>query len=306
MYLELLAKVFPRRVKLCHIGRTIRGRKIDMIIIAKNLKNKKYAVLIDGGIHAREWITVTSALYFINHLIKSPKLLSFMDFYIIPCLNPDGYEYTHVSNRMWRKNLNTNKSTCVKKFGVDLNRNFPFKFGDPKGSSGKRESMCYRGEFALSEPETLALATIFKNLKDKLKLYVSLHAYGNLIMYPWGYKNTSPWDRYDLFRCGQLCKQAMSRCGVDRKFKVGNIAKFMYLTSGCSVDYARGGHDVKFSFTIELDKGGSTGFNPQPSKILEIGSELTNGIGAMVRYVHKYYAIRDGRRAHCNREHFVM
>lgn len=41
--------------------------------------------------------------------------------HIVPILNPDGYEYTHTCDRMWRKNRARHEGVCV---GVDLNRNF--------------------------------------------------------------------------------------------------------------------------------------------------------------------------------------
>lgn len=42
--------------------------------------------------------------------------------YILPVLNPDGYEYTHTHDRMWRKNR-AQYGECI---GVDLNRNFRY------------------------------------------------------------------------------------------------------------------------------------------------------------------------------------
>lgn len=68
-----------------------------MIIIKNDLNKEKHGALIDAGIHAREWLTITTVLYFIDNLVKDDSLLKMMDFYIIPCLNPDGYEYTHTS-----------------------------------------------------------------------------------------------------------------------------------------------------------------------------------------------------------------
>ena len=46
-----------------------------------------------------------------------------VDWYIAPLLNPDGYEYSHTSDRMWRKNRSPPPagSRC---YGVDLNRNW--------------------------------------------------------------------------------------------------------------------------------------------------------------------------------------
>lgn len=40
---------------------------------------------------------------------------------IVPVLNPDGYEFTHTKDRMWRKNRAHHEGECV---GIDLNRNF--------------------------------------------------------------------------------------------------------------------------------------------------------------------------------------
>lgn len=91
----MLERQIPKKVRVECIGKSIQGRDIDMIVISRNLKKKKFCAVIEAGIHAREWITVSTALFFIDHLIGNTKLTCYMDFYIIPCLNPDGYEYTH-------------------------------------------------------------------------------------------------------------------------------------------------------------------------------------------------------------------
>jgi murein tripeptide amidase MpaA len=44
----------------------------------------------------------------------------------MPLVNPDGYEYSWTTDRLWRKNRTPNLgSSCV---GTDLNRNFGFKW----------------------------------------------------------------------------------------------------------------------------------------------------------------------------------
>lgn len=87
----------PKFCKLVSIGNSLFGRPIYMIKLSNNIKKttKRNTVLIDAAIHAREWITVTTALYIIDNLIRNRKLLNIFDFFIIPCINPDGYEYTH-------------------------------------------------------------------------------------------------------------------------------------------------------------------------------------------------------------------
>ncbi|KAM3185314.1 hypothetical protein ACTXT7_006617 [Hymenolepis weldensis] len=55
------------------------------------------------------------------------ELLGKYQFYIAPNVNPDGYVFSHIRNRLWRKNRNkTEHENCL---GVDLNRNFPYKWG---------------------------------------------------------------------------------------------------------------------------------------------------------------------------------
>ena len=66
------------------------------------------------GIHAREWVSPTSGLYTIEQIIQNhinaikgdpfDEDVVAVDWYIMPLLNPDGYEYSHTHDRMWRKN----------------------------------------------------------------------------------------------------------------------------------------------------------------------------------------------------------
>lgn len=96
--MKYLQKKYPKYVKTESIGSTCKGKDIYMIKMSKKTEHsvkQKGIVLVDACIHAREWITVTSALYIIEHLLTCPKMLYLFDFYIIPCLNPDGYEFTH-------------------------------------------------------------------------------------------------------------------------------------------------------------------------------------------------------------------
>lgn len=61
---------------------------------------------INGGLHAREWITISSAMYLIHSLIndyqkndaQAKKLLDELEFVIVPVGNPDGYEFSRNSS----------------------------------------------------------------------------------------------------------------------------------------------------------------------------------------------------------------
>lgn len=61
---------------------------IQVIRITNN-KPGTPAIWIDGGIHAREWISPASVTYIINYLVENSETLE-AEYYILPVVNPDG------------------------------------------------------------------------------------------------------------------------------------------------------------------------------------------------------------------------
>lgn len=82
---------------------------------------------------------------------------------------------------MWRKTRKPNSGSCL---GTDGNRNFGFKWG-VTGASSNPCSETYMGSSAFSEPETAAVRDYVTNIKDRVKLYMSVHSYGQYWLYPW-------------------------------------------------------------------------------------------------------------------------
>lgn len=62
------------------------------------ISNRKPVILIDGGMHAREWCTISAALNCATQLTENfaanKDLLDAFDFVIVPIVNADGYEYS--------------------------------------------------------------------------------------------------------------------------------------------------------------------------------------------------------------------
>jgi len=129
-YMYFLQKQYPDLAEVINIGQTVEKRPMLVLKIGSKKFSDKPAIVMEGGIHAREWISPATVTFIINELVvkhrQNQDLLDFYDWYILPVANPDGYEYTFTSNRMWRKNRSRNKelsfpmSLCE---GVDLNRN---------------------------------------------------------------------------------------------------------------------------------------------------------------------------------------
>lgn len=101
IYLEELAVQYPDLVQLESIGLSYENREMVVIKISTGGNGNRPAVLVDGGIHAREWIAPAMALYIIQQLVENnaanSDLTDEVDWYILPVLNPDGYEYSHTS-----------------------------------------------------------------------------------------------------------------------------------------------------------------------------------------------------------------
>ncbi|MBI3300097.1 MAG: zinc carboxypeptidase [Elusimicrobia bacterium] len=173
------------------IGTSVQGRAIPGIRLgypAKDGKPKPAAAFL-GTHHAREHLSTEVPLLLARWLVEHAreprvkKLLETRDVYILPVINPDGVEYDIAtgSYKWQRKNMRDNGDGTT---GVDLNRNYDFRFGGG-GSSDYPGSDTYHGKSAFSEPESRAVRDFVEGL-PALKMMVSFHTFSELVMYPWG------------------------------------------------------------------------------------------------------------------------
>lgn len=53
-----------------------------------------FQIRIDGGIHAREWVSPAAVMYFVRELVENEdvnnSVLNTFDVYVLPVANPDG------------------------------------------------------------------------------------------------------------------------------------------------------------------------------------------------------------------------
>lgn len=98
-WMENLAKT-NSSVSIIDAGKTYENRRIKGVKIS--FGTGKRAVFIEGGIHAREWISPATVTYLINELLNSEdasfrKIADNFDWYLFPVINPDGYAYTFLN-----------------------------------------------------------------------------------------------------------------------------------------------------------------------------------------------------------------
>ncbi|MFE2356209.1 M14 family zinc carboxypeptidase [Streptomyces parvulus] len=196
------ARENPRLTKVVSIGRTVRGKDILALKLTRNAKESKDgskpSVLYMSNQHAREWITPEMTRRLMHHYLdkydqdrRIKKLVDTTELWFLLSANPDGYDYTFedTANRLWRKNLRDNNGDGVLGTGdgVDLNRNFAYKWGyDDEGSSPNPTSQTYRGAGPNSEPETKALDRFQKRIG--FTYGINYHSAAELLLYGVGWQ----------------------------------------------------------------------------------------------------------------------
>jgi len=263
------------QVQRVNIGQTYNGNDIEGVVLGNTAQSIVY---IHCGIHAREWITVTTCCWIIDGLLNEdpdgPELLDQYLWIIIPIFNVDGYDYTHTSDRLWRKNRLPNQgSTCA---GTDINRNYGYGWGGP-GSSNQPCSETYRGAFAYATQEAAAERDFLQPYFNtgRVFAYFDIHSYGAYYMSAWGYSASElPPDYGQMDGTMRSAVQAIQSVN-GRTYTFGASGRVLYLTSGGTVDWAYGDGGVIQSYTIEAF---GSNFTPPASWIPVIGPEIWEGV----------------------------
>jgi protein MpaA len=144
VFVAVLAAASPAAAMRRHvylIGRSVQHRPIRVVVLGNPHAERR--VLVVGCIHGNERAGIAIAQR-LERASLSPKVA----FWIVPVLNPDG------AARNARGNAH----------GVDLNRNFPWRWQPLRGlyKSGKR---------AASEPETRAARWLIRTVKPTLSIW---------------------------------------------------------------------------------------------------------------------------------------
>nr|CAD7411976.1 unnamed protein product [Timema cristinae] len=183
-YLLQLATNYPTLVTVENIGFSYEGRPIVIAKISSGGQGSRPVIAIEAGIHAREWIAPATAVYIINQLVENSEnsdLISNVDWHIVPVTNPDGYEFSHTTVK---EGFSNQINLCRDR---GLNPGPPAQKSDtlpPRppavGASSNPCSETYGGTHAFSESETVAYHNYILGNKDRIKLYLATHSYGNV------------------------------------------------------------------------------------------------------------------------------
>jgi hypothetical protein len=203
---ELIAQAaaYPSIAESRVIGQTVNGQDITAVRVTSDPGRTRLGLrpttVYVGAQHAREWITPEMVRRLLNHYLagygtdpRITQIINTNELWFIPVANPDGYDFSHESIRLWRKNLRDNNGDgqITPGDGVDLNRNFATRWGyDNEGSSPNFGSETYRGPSPLSEPEDQALDALFAEITPEF--LVNYHSAAELLLYGLGWQVSTP------------------------------------------------------------------------------------------------------------------
>ncbi|MFO7677409.1 MAG: M14 family zinc carboxypeptidase [Thermoplasmatota archaeon] len=239
-----LADEYPDIVHLESIGTTYHGRSIWMVKLSKNasVEEDQPGILLMGAHHGNEKPSFEAVIFFIQFVVemyyenqsKNPnsiinrdlieqlyddnsgimkedlsaervrEVLNKTQIYCIPMVNPDGVAANTRKNRAPNYGPD-GKSDVITSYGVDLNRNYGFRWFLPylfkenyffEWLTDDRSGI-YRGTHPFSELESTAL----KNFVETKNIAISLsyHDWGEWMIFPW--MHSSAWVPHErMFR----------------------------------------------------------------------------------------------------------
>jgi hypothetical protein len=260
-FIDSLVQNNPR-VSVDTIGRSYEGRPMFAVKIGpRGDSPSRPNVLFMATYHAREWAATEMALRLIVFLASPPSgnarvdsLVQARDIWIVPVANPDGYQYTFTTDRLWRK---TRSPQAGGAFGVDMNRNHRQRWGlDNFGSSPDPSSEVYRGTSPASEIEVRNIEAF--HAAHPPVVSVSYHTYAGLLLYPPGaVYGERPADLpvYQTLAGSNLHSAVTDRlAGSARTFYAPSSAWMLYTTNGEYDDWAAAQYGT-IGFTPEMTSG---------------------------------------------------
>lgn len=175
------------------IGKSTLGKDIYCFTVKKSDEPK---IIVQYAIHAREYITAYLALKQIEDFVKRGEKGTV---YFLPTVNPDGIERVINGDFFYKANAD----------GVDLNVNFPARFGSGRQNVFVKGSENYVGEFPLSAKESRVLFNFTLDVMPSAT--ISYHAKGEEIY--WQFFQDEMRARRDF----KLAKQVATSTGYALK-----------------------------------------------------------------------------------------
>ncbi|XP_063891027.1 carboxypeptidase O-like [Helicoverpa armigera] len=204
--------------------------------------------------------------YILEKKLNVDVLTMHYDFYILPLLNPDGFEYSITRKFYWSPNRKVYfpKTACPKNVtacGISLSRNW---FLSP--DIGKlllfftrhflvRDEECdpvYSGSKSLSEEETSGLAKFLDSIALEMLAFINVRGFENLVTIPYGYSNQHC-NNYPVLM--DILSSVHDRVNAEhnKTFFYGTASSFFYNFTGNVADWVKKKLNTPIVYTIYMN-----------------------------------------------------
>lgn len=235
-------------------------------------------VLINGSHHGMELLAADFAFDVLEQMCetsddaKRDRYASWLDhveLWVLPVVNLDGLDmYFHISDHLGRKNgrgvfaanprpqlpaqsfperYRYGDASCAARYrpnavnvgaGVDINRNYPLRWGatGELSSSNRPRNYWYRGAAPASEPETQSMMNAFH--REQFAASMSYHTVSTRILSPYSIDalQNPPHDDDPLW---QLALEMSKNSGVQPNGRPYEVVKNIYSVDGTDQDWFR-------------------------------------------------------------------
>jgi len=279
----------PAIARRFNIGQSYEGRTIWGIKISDNPgeDENEPEVFFHGLTHARERASNEMALYIIEMLTdeyasneRVRNIVDSREIWIVPMINPDGAEFDMSDGawHRWRKNRQPIPGST--EIGVDLNRNWPFKWGCCGSGRVNPASENYRGWGPAVAPEVQAYMDFVDgrvvNGRQQIRVSIGFHSAGRQVLWPYA------WTRADvpkeMSRDDWLAMVALGRELAEFNGYTAEQGSDLYIVDGDQDDWAYNKHRI-FAYTVEMAAGAQRRYYPTQA---ELEADLQRNRGAVL------------------------
>ena len=206
-----LSERYGGKMKVNVLGTSLDGRNIYELVLGN--PNAETQILINGSIHAREYIVSNVIMKQVEYLLAFQDSGSFdgkpmsnwmneVGIHYVPMINPDGvtisqYGVDGLKNQHYKDvvldayardriqgRTRAGLSAYTKRWkanasGVNLNQNFDWSWETSSGKANGPSSDSYRGSAPNSEPETQVMSNLIRG--SHWEAILNYHAMGNIM-----------------------------------------------------------------------------------------------------------------------------
>ena len=263
------------------VGASTEGKELWALKVGKGSDHK---ILFTGCHHAREWISVEVpflvAKFLLDHYTDTPAseaekrvkhLVDNRQIWFVPLVNPDGHEFSVLSDRLWRANRKAytftdqvinaprlgggSRSISIRAGtyrGVDINRNYPTSTWGQETFLGRsiRTSRdpadsafgIWAGPSEGSEVETQVIARLMA--AESFRASITYHSFSQLLLFP----SAASGDAYVQF-VGRGMSTLIDANGNPYLYESGNA---LYPTTGDLMEFSYEIEPGRPTFTPEV------------------------------------------------------